>query len=62
MLWVAEEVSIHKEGELKAQDQDSLIVGHTMSCRFGKIYYEGTIIGVGSFFYFVLHYVCCSLQ
>lgn len=47
MLWAAEEVSVHKEDELKAKDQDSLIVGNTASCRFGKNFYEGKIIGAG---------------
>ena len=44
MLWAAEEVSIHKEDKLKAKDQDSLIVGYTASCRFGKNFYEGKLL------------------
>ena len=49
LFWPEEDkVSIHKEDELKSQDcHDSLIVGGNASCRFGKIYYEGRIAGIG---------------
>ena len=54
LFWPEEDkVSIHKEDELKSQElksqdcHDSLIVGGNASCRFGKIYYEGRIAGIG---------------
>ena len=49
LFWPEEDkVSIHKEDELKSEDcHDSLIVGGNASCRFGKIYYEGRIAGIG---------------
>ena len=66
MYWEAEDkVSVHKENELKGQDsRDSLIVGDTASCRFGKTEYEGKIAGVGkkTWFSLLLFTLCCSFQ
>ena len=45
MFWAGEaKVSIHKEHELKGHDFN---VGSTASCRFGKVFYDGRIAGIG---------------